>query len=156
MDFETVLSMLGENYAGVQLYTVENRDMTDHETTIIYYQNKEDAIADAEKLWESFSEDDREYKEISVHRGEIEYKEQSDSYRFLVLQKLFKAYKKVYVCDEFAKAFRQQRKEHHLNSGMNEKDAIAQAKKDFSEKYAAQPVIKFGMFAGYDYAPKVS
>ena len=50
MDFETVLSMLGENYAGVQLYTVENRDMTDHETTIVYYQNKEDAIADAEKL----------------------------------------------------------------------------------------------------------
>ncbi|MBE6112820.1 MAG: hypothetical protein E7195_07410 [Peptococcaceae bacterium] len=153
MDFESVLAMLGDNYAGVQLYTVENRDMTDHETTIVYYQNKEEAIADAEKLWASFSEDDREYKEISVHRGEIEYKEQSGSYRFLVQQKLYKAYKKVYVCEDFAKAFKEKQKAQHLAEGMSEKEAIAQAKKDFSAHYATQPVIKFGMFAGFDYAP---
>ncbi|MBQ2449323.1 MAG: hypothetical protein II270_04735, partial [Peptococcaceae bacterium] len=66
MDFESVLAMLGDNYKGVELFTVENRDMTDHETTIVYYQNKEDAIQDAEALWETFNEDDREYREISV------------------------------------------------------------------------------------------
>ena len=154
MDFETLLTLLGENYAGVNVYSVENRDMTNHETEMTYYQQREDAIAVAEKLWDSFSADDREYREISVHRGEIEYKEQSGSYRFLVLQKLYKAYKKVYVCEAFANAYRQQWKEFHLAAGMNEADATAQAKKDFNEKYAVQPVIKFGMFAGYDYAPK--
>ncbi|MBQ2014107.1 MAG: hypothetical protein II218_07660 [Peptococcaceae bacterium] len=154
MDFESVLAMLGDNYKGVELFTVENRDMTDHETTIVYYQNKEDAIRDAEALWETFNEDDREYREISVHRGEIEYKEQSGSYRFLVLQKLYKAHKKVYVCEEFSKAFKEKQKAQHLADGMSEKDALAQSKKDFSAKYATQPVIKFGMFAGYDYAPK--
>ena len=59
MDFESVLAMLGDNYKGVELFTVENRDMTDHETTIVYYQNKEDAIRDAEALWETFNEDYR-------------------------------------------------------------------------------------------------
>lgn len=154
MDFEALLEMLGENYAGVTLYSVEERDMTDHETAILYYQEKADAIAKAEEIWDNVSADDRDYREISVHRGEIEYKEQSGSYRFVVLQKLYKAHKKVYVCEDFANAYRQQLKENHLAAGMSEADAAAQAKKEFNERYAVQPVIKFGMFAGYDYAPK--
>ena len=154
MDFETVLAELGANYAGVTLYSVENRDMTDHETEIQYYYSKEEAIDRAEQLWDSIAAEDRDYREVSVHRGEIEYKEQSGAYRFLVLQKLYKAHKKVYVCEEFVKAYRQQLKEQYLAEGMSEKDATAQVKKTFGATYAVQPVIKFGMFAGYDYAPK--
>ena len=52
-----------------------------------------------------------------------------------------------------AKAFKEKQKAQHLAEGMSEKEAIAQAKKDFSAHYATQPVIKFGMFAGFDYAP---
>ena len=156
MDFETVLAELGANYAGVSLYSVENRDMTDHETEIQYYDSKEEAIARAEQLWDSISAEDRDYREVSVHRGEIEYKEQSGAYRFLVLQKLYKAHKKIYVCEDFAKAYRQQLKESHMAAGMSDADATAQAKKEFSARYAVQPVVKFGMFAGYDYAPKLS
>ena len=70
-----------------------------------------------------------------------------------MLQKLYKAYKKVYVCEDFAKAFKEKQKAQHMADGMSEKDALAQSKKDFGAKYATQPVIKFGMFAGYDYAP---
>ena len=154
MDFEALLAMLGDHYTGVTLYSVEDRDMTDHETAILYYQEKADAIAKAEEIWDNVSSDDRDYREISVHRGEIEYKEQSGSYRFVVLQKLYKAHKKVYVCEDFANACRQQLKEKHLAAGMCEADAAAQAKKEFNERYAVQPVVKFGMFAGYDYAPK--
>ncbi len=154
MDFEALLALLGENYAGVTLYSVENRDMTDHETEILYYQEKEDAIAKAEEIWDAVPAEDRDYREISVHRGEIEYKEQSEAYRFIVLQKLYKAHKKVYVCEDFANAYCQQLKEQHIAAGMSEADAAAQAKKDFNQLYAVQPVIKFGMFAGYGYAPK--
>lgn len=154
MDFETLLARLGDQYADVELYSVEDRDMTDHETTIQYYFQKEDAIARAEQIWDGISADDRDYREISVHRGQIEYNLQFDRYRFIVLQKLYKAYKKIYVCESFAKQYRQERKEIHLVAGMSEEDAAAQAKKDFNEIYAVQPVVQFGMFAGYDYAPE--
>lgn len=50
MDFEQVLAYLGEHYAGVTLYSVENRDMTDHETTLQYYLQKEEAIAGLSKF----------------------------------------------------------------------------------------------------------
>lgn len=155
MDFEQVLAYLGEHYAGVTLYSVENRDMTDHETTLQYYLQKEEAIARAEQIWEETGADDRDYREISVHRGEIEYNPQFDRYRFIVLQKLYKAYKKIYVCEEFAKQFRQQRKACHMAAGLSEEEAIAQAKKEFNQRYAVQPTVKFGMFAGYDYAPEM-
>lgn len=153
MNFEELLAHLGENYAGVELYSVEDRDMTDHETTIQYFMKKEEAIARAEQIWDGISADDRDYREISVHRGEIEHNAQFDRYRFIVLQKLYKAYKKIYVTEAFARQFRQQRKETHLAAGMSEDEAIAQAKQDFNAQYAVQPEVKFGMFAGYDYAP---
>ena len=154
MDFEALLALLGDQYEGVTLYSVEDRDMTDHETAILYYQDKAEAIAKAEELWEHVSTEDRDYREISVHRGELEYNAQFDRYRFVVLQKLYKAHKKVYVCEAFAQQDMKQRKEQYLASGMNEKDAATQAKKDFQAQYAVQPEVKFGMFAGYDYAPK--
>ena len=87
MDFEQLLAQLGDGYAGVAVYSVEDRDMTDHETTLQYYLQKEEAIARAEQIWEGISLDDRDYREISVHRGEIEYNPQFDRYRFIVLQK---------------------------------------------------------------------
>lgn len=110
MNFEELLAHLGEQYAGVELYSVEDRDMTDHETTIQYFMKKEEAIAHAEQIWGGISADDRDYREISVHRGEIEYMTQFDRYRFIVLQKLYKAYKKIYVTEAFAQQFRQQQK----------------------------------------------
>lgn len=155
MDFEQLLAYLGDHYAGVALYSVEDRDMTDHETTLQYYLQKEEAIARAEQIWAEISPEDRDYREISVHRGEIEYNPQFDRYRFIVLQKLYKAYKKIYVCEEFAKHYRQQRQAQHSAAGMSAEEAAAQAKKDFNQLYAVQPVVKFGMFAGYDYAPKL-
>lgn len=154
MTFEELLAQLGEQYADVTLYSVEDRDMTNHETTIVYFMEKDEAIACAEHIWAGISTEDRDYREISVHRGEIEYMAQFDRYRFVVLQKLYKAYKKIYVCEAFAKQFRQQQTAAYLAQGMHETDAAAQAKKDFNERYAVQPTIQFGMFAGYDYAPK--
>ena len=56
MNFEELLAHLGENYAGVELYSVEDRDMTDHETTIQYFMKKEEAIARAEQIWDGISE----------------------------------------------------------------------------------------------------
>lgn len=155
MNFEELLAYLGTNYADVTLYSVEDRDMTDHETTITYYLKKEDAIAQAEQIWASISADDRDYREISVHRGEIEYLPQFERYRFVVLQKLYKAYKKIYVTEAFAKQYRQQKKEHYLSAGMDDADAAAKAKQDFQAQYAVQPEVKFGMFAGFDYAPQL-
>ena len=110
----------------------------------------------AESLWAPLTQDERDYKEISVHRGEIQYLEQNQTYRFLVLQKLFKAYKKIYVTQEFATEFRALRKDYHMAQGLGEEDAQTEAKKDFNAEYAIQPVIKFGMFAGYNYAPKLN
>ena len=146
MNFEELLSYLGEQWADRPLYSVEDRDMTNHETTILYFMEKDEAITYAEQLWAQISADDRDYRDISVHRGEIEYMAQFDRYRFLVLQKVFKA---------FAKQFRQLQKEKHLAAGMSEEDALAQAKKEFNALYAVQPVVKFGMFAGFDYAPSL-
>ena len=153
MNFEQLLEALGPSYEGVTVYSVENRAMTTHETDIVYFFEKTPAIAHAEAIWAPLSADDRDYTEISVHRGEVQYIEQTDTYRFIVLQKLFKAYKKIYVTQEFAAQYRQQQKELHMAEGLSEEDALEQAKKDFHAEYAIQPVIKFGMFAGYDYAP---
>ena len=155
MNFEELLAKLGEQYEGVTVYSVEDREMTTHETAIVYYFDEAEAIRYAEQLWEPLSQDERDYKEISVHRGEVQYMEQNQSYRFLVLQKLFKAYKKIYVTQEFATAYRALRKEYHIAQGLSEEDALAEAKKDFNAAYAIQPVIKFGMFAGYNYAPEL-
>ena len=41
-----------------------------------------------------------------------------DRYRFVVLQKHYKAYKKIYVCEDFAKAYRAQRQAFHMAAGM--------------------------------------
>ena len=73
MNFEELLSYLGEQWADRPLYSVEDRDMTNHETTILYFMEKDEAIAYAEQLWAQISADDRDYRDISVHRGEIEY-----------------------------------------------------------------------------------
>ncbi len=155
LNFEELLARLGENYEGVTVYSVEDREMTTHETAIVYYFDENEALTYAEQLWAPLSQDERDYKEVSVHRGEVQYLEQSATYRFLVLHKLFKAYKKIYVCQEFASQYRETRKAYHLEAGLSEEEAAAWAKKDFNELYAVQPVIKFGMFAGYAYAPKL-
>mgnify|MGYP006967237418 FL=1 len=156
MNFEELLAKLGDAYEGVTVYSVEDREMTTHETAIVYYFDENEALRYAESLWAPLSQDERDYKEISVHRGEIQYLEQNQTYRFLVLQKLFKAYKKIYVTQEFATAYRALRKDYHMAQGLSEDDAQAEAKKDFNAEYAIQPVIKFGMFAGYNYAPKLN
>lgn len=153
MNFEELLAQLGTQYEDVILYSVEDRDMTNHETAIQYYLEKDEAIACAESIWATLNREDRDYREVSVHRGQIEYNPQFDRYRFVVLQKHYKAYKKIYVCEDFAKAYRAQRQAFHMAAGMSEEDAIKEAKKDFNAIYTLQPVVKFGMFAGYDYAP---
>ena len=154
MEFEEILAELGENFAGVPLYSVENRDMTDHETEISFFYSREEAIVLAEKIWSEFDGDDRDYHDVSVHKGEIEYYPQFDRYRFIVLQKLYKAYKKIYVCESFAEAFRRKKADAYAAQGMSAEDAAAQAKKDFQELYAVQPANAVGMFVGYDYAPE--
>ena len=156
MNFEELLAKLGDACEGVTVYSVEDREMTTHETAIVYYFEENEALRYAESLWAPLSQDERDYKEISVHRGEIQYLEQNHTYRFLVLQKLFKAYKKIYVTQDFATEFRALRKDYHIAQGLSEEDAQAEAKKDFNAEYAIQPVIKFGMFAGYNYAPKLN
>ena len=156
MNFEELLAKLGDAYEGVTVYSVEDREMTTHKTAIVYYFDENEALRYAESLWAPLTQDERDYKEISVHRGEIQYLEQNQTYRFLVLQKLFKAYKKIYVTQEFATAYRALRKDYHMAQGLSEDDAQAEAKKDFNAEYAIQPVIKFGMFAGYNYAPKLN
>ena len=155
MNFEELLAKLGDAYEGVTVYSVEDREMTTHETAIVYYFDENEALRYAESLWAPLTQDERDYKEISVHRGEIQYLEQNQTYRFLVLQKLFKAYKKIYVTQEFATAYRALRKDYHMAQGLSEDDALAEAKKEFNAEYAIQPVIKFGMFAGYNYAPEL-
>ena len=90
MNFEELLSYLGEQWADRPLYSVEDRDMTNHETTILYFMEKDEAIAYAEQLWAQISADDRDYRDISVHRGEIEYMAQFDRSRFLVFQSIQK------------------------------------------------------------------
>lgn len=155
MNFEALLNSLGDSYEDVTVYSVEDREMTTHETAILYFLDAFDALRYAESLWAPLSQDERDYREISVHRGEIQYSEQNQTYRFLVLQKLYKAYKKVYVTQEFAAAYHTKRKEWHLADGLSEYEASAQAKKEFNAEYAIQPVIKFGMFAGYNYAPEL-
>ena len=155
MNFEELLTALGDTYEDATVYSVEDREMTTHETAIVYFFDEKEALGYAEKLWAPLTADDREYREISVHRGEVQYLEQNQTYRFLVHNKLFKAYKKIYVTQEFANAFRAQRKAQYLAQDMNDEEAAAQAKKDFNAEYAIQPVIKFGMFAGYSYAPEL-
>ena len=156
MNFEELLAKLGDAYDGTVVYSVENREMMTHETEIVYYFDEAEALRYAENLWAPLTQEERDYREISVHRGEVQYLEQSQSYRFLVLQKLYKAYKKVYVTQDFATAYRSLRKDYHMAQGLSEEDAQAEAKKDFNAEYAIQPVIKFGMFAGYNYAPKLN
>ena len=155
MDFDTLLQYLGDNYEGTTVFSVEVREMTTHETTIMYFMEEQDALRYAEQLWQPLTQDERDYREISVHRGEIQYQELSNTYRFLVLQKLFKAYKKLYVCQDFSDQFKANRKAELITTGFTEEDAAIQARKEFNEQYAIQPVIKFGMFAGYSYAPKM-
>ena len=87
MNFEELLAQLGTQYEDVILYSVEDRDMTNHETAIQYYLEKDEAIACAESIWATLNREDRDYREVSVHRGQIEYNPQFDRYRFVVLQK---------------------------------------------------------------------
>lgn len=156
MNFEELLRTLGDAYEGVTVYSVESREMTTHETTIVYYFEAAEAMQHAETLWASLSEDDREYRELSVHRGEVQYLEQTQAYRFLVEKKLFKAYKKIYVTQEFSTQYRELHKANYLAAGLSEKDAAEQAKKDFYAAYIVQPPIRFGMFEGYSYAPELT
>ena len=150
MDFETLLARLAGQEQAV--YSVEIRNMLDHETEIAYYLTAEEAIAAAEEAWRQMDQTLREDREISVHQGTIE--EQEGRSRFIVHQKLFKAYKKLYVAEEYARYYLKQRKAYHLaNGAADEQAASAAAKRDFSQHFAMQNKVSYGMFAGYSYGP---
>ena len=70
MDFETLLARLAGREQAV--YSVEIRNMLDHETEIAYYLTAEEAIAAAEEAWRQMDQTLREDREISVHQGTIE------------------------------------------------------------------------------------
>ena len=64
-----------------------------------------------------------------------------------------KAYKKIYVSSAYADQWIAHRKEQLLAEGHAETDTAKEAKKELLQQYAIQPVVAYGMFAGYDYAP---
>lgn len=152
MDFETLLTQLsGQDQA---VYSVEIRNMLDHETEIAYYLTAEEAIAVAEEAWRQIDQTLREDREISVHQGTIERQEGQARPRFIVHQKLFKAYKKLYVAEDYARDYLKQRKAYHLvNGAADDQAAAAAAKRDFSQRFALQSKVLYGMFAGYSYGP---
>lgn len=155
MDFAELIAHLGEAGQERAVYSVEDRNMLDHETEKQYFLNEQEAIAVAEALWLSFDELTRGEREISVHRGNITYEANLNQPRFIVHQKLFKAYKKVYVAQSFAKAYLSQRKAFYMEAqGLDEQEATMQARKEFMACYDIQPVVAYGMFAGYDYRPE--
>ena len=44
MNFEELLAKLGDAYEGVTVYSVEDREMTTHETAIVYYFDENEKI----------------------------------------------------------------------------------------------------------------
>lgn len=154
MNFEELIAFLGDDYKNAEIFSCEDRDMTDHETEIKYFMNLDEAIELACKMWDETSADDKDYRDISVHRGYLEYYPKCEKFRFIVLQKMYKSYKKTYVCKAFADKYRQAHKEAHMAEGMTEEEAAKQARKDFKAIYCEQEILDFGMFEGYDYEPK--
>ena len=153
MNFEELLLKLQGQKQTV--YSVENRNMLDHETDIAYYLTADEAIAAAEAVWRQMDQTMRADREISVHQGTIEQQEGQERPRFLVHKKLFKAYKKLYVGEAYAKDYLKQRKAYHLaNGALDEQTASALAKGDFNERFVLQGKVAYGMFAGYSYGPK--
>ena len=69
------------------------------------------------------------------------------------MKKLFKAYKKIYVSSTYADQWLANKKAELTAQGQSEEDAAKTAKKELLQQYAIQPVVAYGMFAGYDYAP---
>ena len=51
MNFDELLAQLGDQWQGIKLYSVENREMMTHETVITYFFNLDDAIQEAEHQW---------------------------------------------------------------------------------------------------------
>ena len=151
MKFPQLLAQLGEAIAGEQVYSVENRNMLNHETETEYFLERSQAIALAEQLWSQIAEEDKDIYEISVHLGTLNYRTGDNKPNFTVHQKLFKAYKKIYVSQDFYKQFIQQRLNQYGH--LDEEAAKKQARADFSMRYELQPKVAYGMFAGYDYAP---
>ena len=131
-----------------EIYSVENRNMLNHETEVEYYLEREVALRQAEQVWSTVPEDEKDCYEVSVHLGELD-----ETPRFIVLKKLFKAYKKIYVSAAYADQWIAERKLALLAAGETETEAAKQAKKQLLQQYAIQPVVAYGMFAGYDYAP---
>lgn len=153
MNFEELLLKLQGQEQTV--YSVENRNMLDHETDIAYYLTAEEAIAAAEAVWRQMDQILRADREISVHQGIIEQPEGQKRPRFLVHKKLFKAYKKLYVGEAYAKNYLKQRKAYHLANGAgDEQTASSLAKSDFNERFVLQGQVAYGMFAGYSYGPQ--
>lgn len=155
MDFAEMLAYFGDTAADQVVYSVEIRNMLDHETDIRYYLAAKEAIAAAEEAWLQMDETLRNDREISVHKGFLEQKEEQERPRFVVQQKLFKAYKKLYVAEDYAKAYLAKRKADYLAKGAasDDKTAVSMAKADFQARFAIQNKVACGMFADYNYGP---
>lgn len=149
MKFSELLTHIQkENLDKPDIYAVENRNMLNHETEVEYYLERTTALRQAEQVWSTIAEDEKDCYEVSVHLGELD-----ETPRFIVLQKLFKAYKKIYVSTPYADQWIAQKKAELIAAGQAEEEAAKLAKKQLLQQYAIQPVVAYGMFAGYDYAP---
>lgn len=154
MKFDVLLAKLQDRYPDTIVYSVENRNMLNHETAIEYFLNEYEAIALAETLWNQVADDEKDCYEISVHLGEMEPVMHTEKLHFVVHKKLFKAYKKIHVTEEFFQRFIQKYStDCQRQSGVGESEAIRQAKTEFQAKYLVQKPVAYGMFAGYNYAP---
>ena len=153
MEFAQLIDYLGPENQDTPIYSVEDRNMLDHETEKRYFFTEQEAIHAAEVLWQQYDQSLRDDHEVSVHRGALE--QAGGQPRFIVHQKLFKAYKKVYVSQQQAKAYLNSRKAHYQQSqAIDDQEAAALARQDLARQYAIQPKADYGMFAGYSYGPQ--
>ena len=149
MNFPELLNRINDlSLEQPEIYSVENRNMLNHETEVEYYLERDTALRQAEQVWSTVPEDEKDCYEVSVHLGELD-----ETPRFIVLKKLFKAYKKIYVSTAYADQWLANKKAELTAQGQSEEDAAKTAKKELLQQYAIQPVVAYGMFAGYDYAP---
>ncbi|MBQ2860138.1 MAG: hypothetical protein IJE80_03140, partial [Peptococcaceae bacterium] len=59
MNFDELLAVLGTAYENVTVYSVEDREMTTHETAIVYFFEEDKALQYAESIWAPLSADER-------------------------------------------------------------------------------------------------
>ncbi len=154
MKFNELLVCLGERLSEEDIYSIEVRNMLTHETEMDYLLSQTEALAKAEESWKALTKPARADWEISVHLGHLEQKS-SGNVRFVVHQKLFRAYKKVLVAESFAHRFLKERTAfHQIENDLSQEEAASLARKEFGEIYELQPKTAYGMFAGFTYEPK--